>query len=161
MAVDVYRMRLGGRTKAAAAIFALVAINSWSACSYQPGSGQCEETVIEVEPLVVNGSQKPITLPARLTTKKSARPVAGAKLEFFNRTLPPWAPGQPTGRTVGTAITRADGKADFVAAAGVEGLVAVRDERLIGYAVRLREITDIGGHFYCHSSAETSITVTS
>ena len=157
--VEVGQTRRALAKRAATIVLTLVAGSSLTACSYQPGSGQCEETVIEVQPLVVNASQKPVTLPARLTTKKGSRPVVGAELVFFNRTLPPWAPDQPTGGNVGSAITGADGRAEFVAAAGVNGLVSVRDERLIGYSVRLQQITDIGGKFYCHSRAAADITV--
>lgn len=44
-------------------------------------------------------------------------------------------------------------------AAGVDGLIAVRDERLIGYIVAFEQITDVGGGFYCHSRATADITV--
>jgi hypothetical protein len=57
------------------------------------------------------------------------------------------------------ATTGADGRAELVDAAGVNGLVSDRDERLIGYGVELREITDLGGEFYCHSRATADITV--
>jgi hypothetical protein len=140
-------------------VVVFVAVTSLSGCTLQPGSGQCEETIIEVQPLRFKASQKPVTLPARLTTKKGGRPVVGAELAFFNRTIPPWAPDRPTGRIVGTAVTGADGRAEFVDAAGVNGLVAVKDERLIGYIVRFQQITDVGGKFYCHSRATADITV--
>lgn len=140
---------------------AFVAATTLNSCGYQPGSGLCEETHIEVQPLVVKATQKPVTLPARLTTKKGGRPIAGAELEFSNRILPPWAPDQPTGSVVGVATTGADGRAEFVEAAGVKALVLGREgTRLVGYIVELRQITPVAGeHYYCHSRATAEITV--
>jgi hypothetical protein len=140
-------------------VLAFVAVASVSACGYQAGSGLCEETILEVDPIVVRASQKPVTLVATLTTKKGARPVVGAEISFFNHTLPPWAPDQPTGRGVGVATTGADGRAELVEGAGVDGLVHISGEVLIGYGAELRQITDIGGEFYCHSRGTAPITI--
>lgn len=140
---------------------AFVTLAFTSACGFSPGSGLCEETTVEVESLVVGASQRPITLRARLTTEEDGHPVAGAHLIFFARTVPPSAPDQAFSHNTGTATTGPDGVAQLVVAAGADGLVAIRTDRLIGYDVAFRPLADVGGVHYCRSSARAPITVES
>ncbi len=138
-------------------LLTIVAGAGLAACSLEPGSGRYRETTIELEPLTVAAEERPIALPARLRDK-DGRPVAGARLLFYVRTIPSWSGGAEHSVVIGSETTDVDGRATRVVRGGLEGLL-VRGDRLIGYDVGFRPLSAIGGIQYCLSDARTSITV--